>query len=184
MSLKSGIFNSTTVETTESGLVRGNKAVDAAYLAKLLSSLVKSGVMEGVGSGFRTIAAGGTSGETTAMQVVTGSGACMIEGHFAYDNATDTRSFSVSSSDRVVARVYRLNTDDGTLLPLWKECTRSGNTLTTKAENQVLPVRAGNTWDLVTAVVDLPAGTTAITDAMITDLRGDENFCGFAATKL
>lgn len=180
MSLKTGIFNSTSVETTETGLVRGNKAVDAAFLAKLLSSLVTTGVLAQSGSGFLSRAAGGVTGESNAMQVITGPGACMIEGYFAYDTASETRTFSVSANDRTTARLFRLNTADGTIQPMWKECTRSGNVLITKSENQRLPVRSGDIFDLVTAVVDIPAGTTAITDAMVTDLRADEAMCGFA----
>ena len=186
MSLKTGIFNSTSVETTETGLVRGNKAVDAAFLAKLLSSLVTTGVLaqSGRGSGFLSRAAGGVTGESNAMQVITGPGACMIEGYFAYDTASETRTFSVSANDRTAVRLFRLNTADGTILPMWKECTRSGDILITKSENQQLPVRSGDIFDLVTAVVDIPAGTTAITDAMVTDLRADDAMCGFARSAL
>ncbi len=180
MSLKAGIFNSTTVETTAEGLIRGDKAVDAAYIAKLLEALLSNGVCMHVGTGFETSARGGETGSSTAMQTATGSGACMINGHFAYDNGTETHTFSVSTEARVVARIYRLDTSAGTLLPLWKECIRQNGKLVTKNENQILPVRNGTVYDLVTAVIDLPAGTSRITDAMITDLRADPTFCGIA----
>lgn len=180
MSLKAGIFNSTTVETTESGLPRGDRAVDAAYIAQLLSALMTNGVCAHVGAGFASRAVGGEAGSTTAMQVVTGSGACMIDGHFAYDTATDTRSFSVSTADRTVARLYRLDKSAGTMTALWKECVRRGSDIVVKSDNRVLPVRNGTVYDLVTAVVDIPAGTTVITDAMVTDLRSNPNYCGIA----
>ncbi len=183
MSLKAGIFNSTTVQTTESGLVRGNKAVDAAFMAKLLSALMTNGVCMDIGEGFATRAVGGASGESGAMQVVTGTGACMIDGHFAYDNAIETRTFSTTTLDRVVVRLYRLDKSAGTMIPLWKECVRQNGAFVTKSENQTLPVRSDTICDLLTAVVDIPAGATVITADMVTDLRGDPDYCGRAAAR-
>ena len=184
MSLKSGIFDSTKVETTETGLLRGDKAVDALYLTSLLTALVKNGVFANVGDGFKTTAAGGTAGESDAMQVITGSGACIINGHFAYDAANEIRSFTVTSEKRTVVRMFRLDMENKTLLPIWKECVRLGKTYITKAENQFLPVRTDTIYDIVTAAVEIPAGAAAITDSMVTDLRGDEKYCGFACAAI
>ena len=184
MSLVYGIFNSTSVETTEVGLLRGNKAVDAAFLAKLFSSFFSTGVVGGSnGGGFQSRALATGAGTSGAMQVVTTPGACHIEGYFAYDTAQETRTFSTSSSNRVTAKIFRLNLTDGNIKTMWKDCVRSGSTLTTKAEGDVLPVRSGNIYDIVTCVVDIPAGTTALTADMVTDLRRDEAYCGFASAK-
>ncbi len=174
MSLKSGIFNSTTVETTESGLLRGDKAVDAEFLATMLSSLFRTGIIQNENSdGFVPTVTDGT------MKVVTSPGACFIEGYFAYDKAKETRTFSVSQSDRCAARVIRLDTLTGSISVLWRDCIRHGDLLLSKEDSAELPIRGGGIYDLVTCVVDIPAGTTALTDDMLTDTRADETLCGF-----
>ncbi len=174
MSLKSGIFNSTTVETTESGLLRGDKAVDAAFFARMIASLFSSGIVKNeAGGGFAPSVTPGT------MKVVTSPGACFMEGHFAYDDAKETRTFSASQSDRCVARVMRLDTVEGSISVLWRDCIRYGNLLVSGEDSTELPVREGNLYDLVTCVVDIPAGTTALTDDMLTDTRADETLCGY-----
>ena len=173
MSLKSGIFNSTTVETTASGLLRGNKAVDAAFLAKLFSCLVTNGVSQEFGGGFASAVTDGT------MKIVTSPGACFINGYFAYDDARETRSFAASAADRTAARILRLDLTDGSIKVLWRECMRYGNTLLSKEDGLELPIRSGNVYDLVTCVVDIPANTAALTQDMVTDTRGDATLCGF-----
>ena len=177
MSLKSGIFNSTTVETTESGLVRGNKAVDAAFFAQMLSALFRTGIIQNeVGDSFAPTVTDGT------MKVVTAPGKCFIEGYFAYDTAKETRTFSVAQTDRCTARVLRLDTVDGSIKVLWRDCIRQGNLLFSREDGTELPLRSGGIYDLVTCVVDIPAGTTALTDDMVTDTRGDAVLCGYAKT--
>ncbi len=177
MSLKSGIFNSTTVETTESGLLRGNKAVDAAFFAEMLSALFQTGIIRnGNSDSFASKVTDGT------MKVVTSPGKCFIEGYFAYDTAKETRTFSVAQTDRCTARVMRLDTVDGSIKVLWRDCIRHGNLLFSKEDGTELPIRSGGIYDLVTCVVDIPAGTTALTQDMVTDTRGDDTLCGYAGT--
>lgn len=174
MSLKSGIFNSTTVETTETGLLRGDKAVDAAFLAKLFSSLVTTGIAGGAGGGgFLSAAEDGT------MKVITSPGACFIDGYFAYDDAKETRIFSVSGNDRCAVRVMRLDLTDGSIRVLWRDCIRQGDLLLSTADNAALPLRSGGMYDIVTCVVDIPAGADVLTQDMVTDTRADEALCGF-----
>ena len=175
MSLKSGIFNSTTVETTESGLLRGDKAVDAEFLAMMLSALFGTGIVKNEeNDSFAPNVTDGT------MKVVSAPGACFIEGYFAYDKAKETRTFSVSQSeDRCAARVMRLDTLDGSIKVLWRDCIRHGNLLLSKEDSAELPIRGGGIYDLVTCVVDIPAGTTALTEDMVTDTLADAAMCGF-----
>ncbi|MBR5869604.1 MAG: hypothetical protein IKZ09_01085 [Clostridia bacterium] len=174
MSLKSGIFNSTTVTATETGLLRGDKAVDAAFLAKMFSSFFRTGLVTGKDS--TSFASSVTNG---TMEVVTRPGACHIEGYFAYDNASETRTFAVSQSDRCAARILRLDLNDGSIRVLWRDCIRQGSLLISTEDSARLPIRSGGIYDLVTCVVDIPAGTQALTSDMLTDLRADGNYCGF-----
>ena len=174
MSLKCGIFNSTTVETTETGLLRGNKAVDAAFLAKLFSSFFGTGIVRGAdGSSFASRVTDGT------MKVVTAPGACHIEGYFAYDTAQETRTFAVSDHDRTAVRILRLDLNDGSIRVLWRDCIRSGSLLLSPEDGAELPVRGGGIYDLVTCAVDIPANTGVLRADMVTDLRADPTLCGF-----
>ena len=174
MSLKCGIFNSTTVTTTDTGLLRGNKAVDAEFLARMFSSFFRTGVIFGEdGTSFVSSVTDGT------MKVVTSPGAWHINGYFAYDKAKETRTFAVSPSDRVAARVMRLDTNDGSIKVLWRDVVRQEDRLYSSADGAVLPVRSGGIYDLVTCVVDIPAGADALTADMVTDLRGNSAYCGF-----
>ena len=174
MSLKSGIFNSTTVTTTETGLLRGDKAVDAEFLARMFSSFFRTGLIVGEDSAsfFSSVSSG-------TMAVVTRPGACHIEGYFAYDDAPETRTFSVMQKERTAARVLRLDLNDGSIRTLWRDCVRQGPMLISSEDGALLPVRSGGVYDLVTCVVDIPAGAEVLTSDMVTDLRGDSNYCGF-----
>ena len=174
MSLKSGIFNSTTVTTTETGLLRGNKAVDAEFLACMFSSFFRTGIaLCEDGDSFASSATEGT------MKVVTSPGACHINGYFAYDKAKETRTFAVAPFDRTAARVMRLDLNDGSIKVLWRDVVRQEDRLYSSEDGAALPVRGGGIYDLVTCVADIPAGTTALTADMVTDLRGDPKYCGF-----
>lgn len=177
MSLKCGIFNSTAVETDANGLLRGNKAVDAAFLARMFSTFFSSGIAPGKdGTSFASAAVPDT------MKVRTSPGACHIEGYFAYDDAAETRTFTPQQTARTAARVMRLDTADGSIRVLWRECIRQGELLISVDDNALLPVRDGSVYDLVTCVVDIPAGAEVLTDGMVTDLRGDDTLCGYAST--
>ena len=177
MSLKSGIFNSTAVETTSDGLVRGNKAVDASFLAKMFSTFFSTGVVRGTdASAFLSRSAG-----DGALSVVTYPGACIINGYFGYDTQAEVRTFAPSDSRRLAVRILRLDLTDGSISVLWKDCMRISGTLISASDQQVLPARSDAVYDLITCIVDIPAGTTVLTDAMVTDTRGDAAYCGIAA---
>lgn len=174
MSLRSGIFNSTTVETTDTGLVRGDRAVDAAFLARMFSTFFRNGVAPGEdGSAFAPTVL------ENSMRVRSLPGACHINGYFAYDDAYETRTFSVSDSDRCAARVLRLDLGERSIRPLWRSCIRQDGGLYSEEDGVMLPIRTDDIYDLVTCVVDIPAGVTALSDDMVTDTRADDTLCGF-----
>ena len=52
------------------------------------------------------------------------------------------------------------------------------------ATGRTIPDREAPYWELKIAELQIPTGTTAITDAMITDTRTDENVCGFVKNLL
>ena len=74
----------------------------------------------------------------------------------------------------------RLDLIEGYIKVLWRDCTRNGDLLTSIEDGAELPMRGGGIYDLVTCVVDIPAGTEVLTQDMVTDLRGDSVMCGYA----
>jgi type III secretory pathway component EscV len=73
----------------------------------------------------------------------------------------------------------RLDLNDGSIKVLWRDVVRQEDRLYSSEDGAALPVRGGGIYDLVTCVADIPAGTTALTADMVTDLRGDPKYCGF-----
>lgn len=177
MSLISGIFNSTAVEIGEDGFARGNKAVDASFLAELFSSFLSNGVV-GEGALRSSLASEGR------MSVATYPGACYIQGYFAYDKQPELITFPVSPDSRIAARVLRLDLADGSIRSFWVDCVRVAGVLVSASDGQVLPIRSDTVYDLVTCIVEIPGNATALTRDQVQDTRGDDALCGFAGLKL
>ena len=57
--------------------------------------------------------------------------------------------------------------------------TEGTKVLYSEEDGVMLPIRTDDIHDLVTCVVDIPAGTTALTEDMVTDTRADAAMCGF-----
>lgn len=181
MSFQSGIFNSTRTTLTPDGLVRGDKAVDAAFLARIFSSFFEDGIfLDREGGGFQTRVMMGTVGDVTAMTVVTSPGACHIRGRFGFDDEALQYTFPVSSGEQVFCHVIRLDLEAGEIGASWRVCREQGNLLVT-ADGEILPVRSDAVFELVTAKVVIPGGCIALRTEHITDLRQDRRFCGFVA---
>lgn len=181
MSFQSGIFNSTHASLTPEGLIRGDKAVDAAFIARIFHSFFEDGVfLNGDGGGFAVSVAAGAVGDLTAMTVITAPGACHIGGYFGFEDEEQMYTFPVSSEPQVFCHVIRLDGDEGRVDAFWCACTESGGLLV-RTGGEVLPVRSGGVFDLVTAKVRIPGGACVIRPEYITDLRADRAFCGVVA---
>ncbi len=181
MSMRSGIFNSTETTLTPEGLVRGNRAVDASFLAQLFASFYTNGVfLDADGGGFQTTVREAQVGDLTAMTVDTAAGACHINGYFGFEDTAQTETFPVSTAAQCYVHVLRLDLTDGTIAAQWIKCTAAQSGWQ-DASGAPLPRRTDTVWDLITARADIPAGRYVLQQTDITDLRQDRTLCGMVA---
>ena len=104
-----GMFDSTTVVDTVNGFPRGDKAVDASFFAKMISSFYSDGILNGgeyAGNGFGITLSGG-------LTVTVAPGIAWIRGYMAWMQAA--QSFTLSAG-HVYTIVLRLNAASGELL--------------------------------------------------------------------
>ena len=158
----SGFFDSTKVIETVEGFPRGDKAVDAGFVADFVSTFFSDGVDRDYGEAFRVTADGASGGVVSV-----GSGRCLIRGRFAYDGSPETLDVGFSESDRTVIIAQRLDVTTAVNAAIKK-------TVITAVTD--VPVSTNTVQDIWLARVVIPGGTVNITQAMITDLRGTE-FC-------
>ena len=161
MSMIYGLF-AAEASVDESGNVVYDRSVGDEYFAELFSSLAQNGV---VGSSFEVTADG------TSMEISVSAGRALIEGHFCYDRSAAALAVSAATSARTDLVVLRLD-EEQRMISL------------AIAEGAAVPVRSENVYELAIASVDVPAGASAITPAMITDLRADTEFCGYAGSRV
>lgn len=160
MAEKSTFFNSVSGD-------RKYKAEDmAAHFAKVLTN----GVFP---SGTQLQAT-----EDEGMKINVSAGSAWING-YAYHNDSDY-TLSFDAADGVLNRIDRI-------VVRWGRLARSINLAIIKgtpASTPVAPaiVRSADYYDLGIATVEIDAGITAITQAMITDTRLDSSVCGFVSS--
>ncbi len=182
MSFRSGIFNSTAADLTPEGYVRGNKAVDASFFANIFSSLFTNGVfLTNDGGGFHTTPVIENIGEGIPLTVKMSGGACHIGGYFGFDDAETTHTFPQSATDTTYVHRLRLDLTTGEITSTWVACRDNGNAFITLEGDEALPKRTEMIYDLLTARVDLAAGTPYISYSDITDLRTNASYCGVVA---
>lgn len=158
MALVCGYFDSTSY-TMVGDFAQGNKALSSDALARLLGSLVSNGVPPSPLTCFAVIAKSG-------LTVTRKAGFCMINGHFAYDDSDADITITASDTAQTVWVLMRCDTGTGDI------------TCVTTADGAGLPLRSATQYDIVLAKIAVPAGATAITDAMITDCRYNAELCG------
>jgi len=161
MSMIYGLF-AAEASADENGNVVYDRAVGDVYFAELFSALAQNGV---VGSSFEVTADG------NAMSVNVSPGRALIEGRFCYDKAASALAVSAAVSSRSDLVVLRLDIEARTIsLEI--------------AEGAAAPVRTGSIYELAVARINVAAGASVITQSMITDLRADVSFCGYAGSRV
>lgn len=158
--INGGMFDSTEVVETVNGFPRGNKAVNAAFFAKMISCFYKDGLF-GENS-FVPSAAGG-------MTVKIGGGIGWINGYMAWQ---ENDTLITLQPGGVYAIVLRLDTAAGQFSII------AGNM------NGDFPQKSENIVDLTLAEVTVQSTVTAVTDEMIRDTRGDSAKCGFVTSAI
>ena len=157
----SGFFDSTKIIDTVEGFPRGDKAVDAEFLADFVATFFADGVAKNYKNGFAVTTDGASAGVVTV-----GAGACLIRGRYALDKGPETLDLGFSEDSRTVIIAQRL------------DITTAPNAAITKTVITTLtdaPVNTATVQDIWLAKVTIPGGTVNITQAMITDLRGSVN---------
>lgn len=157
----SGFFDSTKIIDTVEGFPRGDKAVDAEFLADFVATFFSDGVAKNYKGGFAVTTDGASAGVVTV-----GAGACLIRGRYALDKGPETLDLGFSEDSRTVIIAQRL------------DITTAPNAAITKTVITTLtdaPVNTATVQDIWLAKVTIPGGTVNITQAMITDLRGSAN---------
>ena len=154
----SGFFDSTKIIDTGEGFPRGDKAVDAEFLADFVATFFSDGVAKNYKNGFAVTTDGASAGVVTV-----GAGACLIRGRYALDKGPETLDLGFSEDSRTVIIAQRL------------DITTAPNAAITKTVITTLtdaPVNTATVQDIWLAKVTIPGGTVNITQSMITDLRG------------
>lgn len=144
--------------------VSGDRTYTADFLARWISSIISNGVY----NGDLAVTAGNN------MQIRVPSGKAWINGYY-YRNDGDM-TLAIANADGV------LNRKD-TVVLRWDVNARSITAQVlqgTAASSPVAPalIRTAEQYDLKLAEISIPAGTTAITQALITDTRLDKAVCG------
>ena len=156
MGQKSGFFTSE----------NGDRKYDADWLARYIAGIVSNGVYT------TELTTAGGNGD---MSITVGAGRAWINGYMYANDASMTLSIgaadgALSRTDLVVLRLDMSNRQ--ITLAIVPGTFGSGAPAVT---------RTADIYELELAQVAVAAGTTAITQAMITDKRADETVCGIVA---
>lgn len=145
--------------------VSGDREYTSDWLAKYIASIVGNGVYNG------ELAA---TADGSAMSVTLPSGRAWINGYH-YRNDGDMK-LTIDNADGVLNRI-------DIIVLRWDVNARSITAQVIKgtpASNAMAPAitRTVEQYDLKLAEISIPAGTTAISQALITDCRLDNSVCG------
>lgn len=158
-----GIFNSTSVTETVNGFPKGNKSVDAAFFAKMLSCIVSDGIVRGEGEEFR-VYPGGDLSVTVTPGIAWGNGYMATLDEDVYFELENGHEYTV---------FLRFNGTNGT-----------AKLMVFEDNYGVIPMRSASVCDLVLAKVTVGEDTVDITETMIEDVRDDRTLCGYITSKI
>lgn len=160
MALESGFFNS----------ANGDRLYNADDMSRYFENIMSSGIFQRITDCFKVSAGSG-------MTLTVAPGAGLI--NCRWFRAETAESVTIPTANAVLPRfdvvAARLDTSDAV----------RAITLTvisgTPAESPAAPdpVREGDVYDLVLALVYVPAGASAITGDNLTDVRSNDWYCGY-----
>jgi len=167
MSVTYGFFNANLVEGDY------DRKYTADQLAEFFASLVGNGVSGAIENSFKVVPSSG-------LTVNISAGFAWINGFWAKNDAAYALAESAAPATgyRQDLIVLRFSRSDRSIIPVLIQGTVSS---TTPAPMPAYS-RTTETYDLVLASIALSAGSASITEAMITDLRSNETYCGIVNT--
>lgn len=139
-----------------------DRAKTARFHADAMLSMNTSGISAGITNCFKIIPGSGLS-----VTRLPGEG--WIDGHFA--KLMYQQNTTLAENNQVYYYIIRCMSDAE------NRCMYEG--VLVNPDVSKLPVREENTFDLVIAKIEIPAGVAQITEAMITDLRLNKDLCGY-----
>lgn len=149
-----GMFDSTEVVEEIGGFPRGDKAVDAAFFAKMFSCFYKDGI---IGEDSFRVTAG------TGLGVQVSGGVAWAYGYMAWQKTP--LSFPLEAG-KTWTILLRLNAAAGEF------------TLLATDSDAGLPNRTETVCDLILAQIRIPAAASSVSASAITDTRSDPGKCG------
>lgn len=181
----SGIDTGIRAEGLDYILTRDDKDEIAGIVSAAYGSLVGGVLSNGIVTDGNDDAMKTYPVDDTEMRVRRDSGTVLIEGVAKTFN-THTRSFNLLLPDETRREVglWRLVKETGVIEQKWRRVEIRDGGYFSEEDQVFLPIRDDNYYDLLNCYVEIPAGATAITDDMITDLRRDPLLCGFVESKL
>lgn len=112
---------------------------------------------------------------SSGLTISVKAGNAFIKGHYYELLENTTMAIGASASPRRVDVVLELSMTDRTITRKLVEATGSGGSIPALTA----PTNTENIRQLKIATIPIPAGTSTITDSMITDLRPNEVYCGY-----
>lgn len=153
-----GMFDSTEAVEEVGGFPRGDKAVDAAFFAKMFSCFYKDGIL---GSDSFAVTPGG------GLSVSVAPGIAWAYGYMAWQKTALSFTLQAGKTWTVYLRL-NLVTGDFTLVAADSAAD--------------LPKRTSALCDLILGEISVPSGASAVTAAQITDTRTDSAKCGIVTS--
>ncbi|MBR6808065.1 MAG: hypothetical protein IKM46_06780 [Clostridia bacterium] len=161
--ISGGLFNSTRVVDTLNGFPKGDKAVDAAFFAKMLSCIISHGIVKGEGEEFKVYPGGDLSIAVTPG-IAWGNGYMATLEEDVYFELENGHEYTV---------FLRFNGTHG-----------KAELMVYEDDHGVIPMRSPSLCDLVLAKVTVGEDTVDITDVMIEDTRDEASLCGFVKSRI
>lgn len=160
MALESGFFNS----------IGDDRLYNAEDMSRYFENILSSGIFKRITNCLKVSAA-------SDMTLTVAPGAGLIDCHWF--RARTAESVTIPTANAVLPRfdivVARLDMSDS-VRAITLEVV-SGIPAETPAAPD--PVRTATVYDLVLALVYVPAGASAIVEANLTDVRGNDWYCGY-----
>lgn len=160
MALESGFFNS----------VGGDRLYNAEQMSRYFENILSSGIFKRIENCLKV-----TAGTGMTLNVAAGGG--LIDCHWFRARAAETVTIPTAHAvlprfDNVVARLDM--SDSVRAITLMVVSGEPAETPTAPD-----PVRTASVYDLVLALVYVPAGASAIVESNLTDVRDNEWYCGY-----
>ena len=163
ITINGGPYDSTKIVTNVNGIPVGDKAINAAFIASMISCFVTNGVLDRGCDDLKVSAGDGLS-------VVVNPGITWANGY-------------MSRLDEVVT--FELTPGHEYLILVRQNNDKGASSLVLYADNTGwVPVQNKNLHDMIVAKVTVPEGAVEITSDMIEDTRADTSLCGYVTSRL